>query len=195
MEPISLSLGVLGIIISAFSNPVYDWIKQSEPILEKAYKKALKQWAKNDCVREKHANSLFSNIQHLKDQILTPDFINNPEMALLINYWIEELQKTDNSFLIETLSRANYETVSRIEINQNAEFTLILEKLDILVSSEELTTKRKLSPKRYDKPNPYIERKLSDTSNFLDAHFYPTKFDFKPLVDFVVSGNRSEEHV
>ena len=82
---------VVPIFLNMGASYLYEKVKR--PVLDTAYKHALRRWSVNNSIREEMAKHQLAHLTQLADYITSPETIKNHEIAKLLMLWEEELRK------------------------------------------------------------------------------------------------------
>lgn len=191
MDILSMILSIIGIV----TTPVYDTIKSTLSPVDRAYKKALQKWIKNNDIRERTARSRFYHWTLLKEYLISLDRIADKDIISLLDLWKKELEKDSEAinlihYVISekalSINKENNTILKDIQNGQSEAFRSLEEKIENLgkVTSFNESSSRKVYE---SKPN-YIPRNVY---NYISEG---TPFPFlkraqnesKPLLDYLI---------
>ena len=189
-------LSMISTIIGIVATPVYDTIKSTLSPVDRAYKKALQKWIKNNDIRERTARSRFYHWTLLKEYIISPDRIADKDIISLLDLWKKELEKDSEAInLIQyvisekalSINKENNTILKNIQNWQSEAFRSLEEKIENL-GNEVKSFNESSSRKVYEsKPN-YIPRNvyhyISEGTPF--SFLKRAQNESKPLLDYLI---------
>lgn len=201
MENFELMLSIFGL----FSSPLIDLLKPVRQPLEKAYRKALKKWAKNNDIRERIARNKFAHFIHLQDYIISSGRIANQEIASLLQLWEKEIKEdihTYSKLLTLCNTKENLESskecnqmLRSIQADQMEGFhRLELQIANLIRSISDGNGSQKYKVQKFSSLPYYISRGVREYAsiNTIDLFFNPSEYTSKPLLDYIIESKEKK---